>query len=111
MKQYKRGKKLTADIGSVRELHQVAGLMGELEQLKNNAGEPVLSKKYGTSLWKFSLADKDTGEISYFWADGGIRGALSMSRVAPGAFIEIVHTGEKEIDDGTIQTYDIYALE
>ena len=58
-----------------------------------------------------TLKDIKTGEANKFWADAGIRGSLKMARVEPGQPIEIVHTGDKEIEQGTVQTYDIFALE
>lgn len=113
MKQYERKKKLTAAIESLREDGKtgktVRGIFLSLspmcgmdnEQLRGNFDQP---------LFTLELADLETKEVVKFWADGGIRGALKLARVEEGQAIEIVHTGQKKIEDGTVQTYDIYEL-
>lgn len=114
MKKYERKKKLTAAIESLREDGKVGkttrGIFLGLtpmcgmdnEQLKGNFDQP---------LFTLELADLETGEANKFWADGGIRGALKLARIEPGQAIEIEHTGQKKIEDGTVQTYEIYGLE
>jgi len=87
------------------------GIAGEFKQLTKEDGSPVLSNTYGNHLYTLDLINPTSGEIKTYWADGGLRGALKMARVNPGMHIEIVHTGEKKIDQGTVQTYDIFELE
>ena len=104
-------KKLNQSILSVRDFKDgVAGVIGETAYLTNFDGEKVLSR-YGSPLMTFELKDEATGVFQKFWLDGGLRGVLKMAKVQPGMNILIVHTGEKEIDSGVVQTYDIFSNE
>lgn len=105
-----RKKKLNQAILSVREKGSVQGVLGEMAKLTTLEGQ-VLQSRYGTDLETFELTNQDSGEIEKFWLDGGLRGAFKMAKVKPGMLVEIVHTGEKDIDEGTVQTYDVYELE
>lgn len=100
-------KLLNKGIQSIRDLKSVKGAFVGIEKLTNEMGEAILSKAYGNELFKLLLSDEN-GEVNEFWADAGLRGSLKMGRVSAGMKIEIVHTGEKEIDAGTVQTYDIF---
>ena len=114
-KQYKRGKQLTAAVGSLRMDNDVGkvttGFFDAVVPLLKENGEPVQSRTYGNDLFHLKMRDLQTEEEMIYWADGGIRGALKMAKVLAGTAIEIVHTGQKKIEDGTVQTYDIFALE
>lgn len=101
-------RKLNSEINSLRET-TVSGILGETVAMTRNDGSPAVGK-FGQELWTFELADKKTGEIKKYWGDGGLKGAFSLSKVKPGMHIEIVHTGEKEIEQGTVQTYDLFDL-
>ena len=78
--------------------------------MKRDDGTSVVGK-FGQELWTFDLADKKTGEIKKYWGDGGLKGSFKMCNLKPGMYIEIVHTGTKKIEDGTVQTYDVFELE
>lgn len=108
----KRGKKLNQSILSVRDFEGgVEGAVGEITQMTGYDGDPLVSKTYGTPLFTFDLADLNSGEIKKFWADGGIRGAFKMSKVKPGDKIAIEHTGTQKLEQGTVQTYDVFRME
>jgi hypothetical protein len=86
-----------------------------VEPLLKNDGTPVVGG-FDQQLYKMTLADLDTGEDRVYWADGGIRGQLVLSKVVPDMPIEIEHTGQTDFtaDDGKkykVQTYNIYTLE
>lgn len=109
----KKGKKLNSEILSVRNDDKAGGFasgffMGvkpvmtmDNEHVKGNFDQP---------LYTMDLRQKD-GEILTYWADGGIRGALKLAKVQEGQPIFIEHTGTKKIDEGTVQTYDVYGAE
>jgi hypothetical protein len=109
MKKLTRGKKMNSDIKSLRN-ETVQGKFIKVETLTNDQGEVIKSKSYGTELYVMTMACLDTGDPLLFWADGGLRGTLKMARVQEGDLIEIVHIGEKDIEQGTVQTYDIFSL-
>lgn len=110
----KRGKKLTSEILSVRDDKkvgaEVGGIFQNLTPMLTAAGEPVMGN-YGQALHTFELVDPKTGEVKKYWADGGIRGSLKMAKVKDGDKIFIQHTGTKKIDEGTVQTYDVFSAE
>lgn len=101
-------KKLNSEILSLRG-QTVTGVMGEISPMLKDDGTPVTGN-YGQELWTFTLFDKKTNEERRYWGDGGLKGTFKMAHIKPGMFIEIVHTGEKEIDQGNVQTYDIFEL-
>lgn len=104
-------KKLTSTILSVRDFAEgVYGTVGELRQLQNYNNEPVKGT-YGQDLYALDLVNKHTGEITSYWADAGLRGTMKMAKVTAGQDIFIQHTGTKKIDEGTVQTYDIFGVE
>jgi len=104
-------KKLNSTILSVRDFKEgVEGIIGEQTFLTNLDGEKVLNK-HGKPLMTIDLADIKSGEVKKFWLDGGLRGSLKMAKVMPGMKVALVHTGEKDIDDGYVQTYDVFGLE
>lgn len=110
----KRGKLLNAAILSIRDMKTVQGEVGELKQLIKDDGTPAQSKAFGTDLYTLDIIS-DKGEVKTFWADAGLRGSFQMAKIKPGMFLEINHTGEKDIttSDGkaaTVQTYEIYEL-
>lgn len=113
-KAYKRGKKLNAEILSLRDDKgpgkSTVGVLGEIQQLKDDSGK-VLLGNFGQELMTVELTSPDDGEVRKYWLDAGLRGSLKMARVKPGQLLEIVHTGEKEIEQGTVQTYDLFPLE
>lgn len=104
---FKKGKKRTAEIMSVREAKEVFGIFEGIEGMYTMDNEPVLNR-YDQQLHTISLVNPETGEIQKYWADGGIRGAVKLAKVKKGDTIVIQHTGEKEIDEGVVQTYDIF---
>lgn len=108
-------KKLGVDVFSVREEKKVRGVLGEIRPFTRD-GEVQTSNAYGTTLHVFSLTDKATGEVKDYWFDGGLKGAFKLAKVTPGMNLEIEHKGEREFDmddgkKGTVQKYDIYALD
>lgn len=107
---FKRGKMLNAPILSVRELKTVQGVFGNRAAMIGNDDKPKVGN-YGQPLWTFELTDLETGEVNKYWGDGGLDGSFKMAKVVDGAKIEIEHTGEKELDNGKVQTYAIYPLE
>ncbi len=102
-------KKLGNSIKSLRET-TVTGMFNGVRQLTDLEGNPVLSKAYETQLFVMDLTDVKTKELTSFWADAGLRGTLKLCQVKDGMILEITHTGEKKIDSGTVQTYDIFEL-
>lgn len=110
----KRGKLLNAAILSIREMKTVQGEVGEIKQLIKEDGTPAQSKAFGSDLYTLEMIS-DQGEVKTFWADAGLRGAFQMAKVRPGMFLEINHTGEKDITTSegkaaTVQTYEIYEM-
>jgi hypothetical protein len=109
-----RGKKLNSEILSCRNGDTpgciTRGRFLSLTQMTRQNGEPVQGN-FDQDLYTMELADLETGEIKRYWADGGIRGTLKMANVQPDTAIEIEHTGKKKIEEGTVQTYDVYILE
>jgi len=109
----KKGKKLTSEINSVRIDGKTggtaAGYFGNLQPMRNFAGE-VIKGNFEQDLFTFTLRDEH-GEEKQYWADGGLRGALKMAKVQDGQCIFIEHTGTKKIDEGTVQTYEIFGYE
>lgn len=108
--------KLTSGILSVRDFEDgVEGFLGEVSPLTKNSGDQVTGS-YGQNLYTVELLDLNTREPKKYWCDGGLRGALTLSKVQPNTAVAIVHTGETtmELDDGKkgrVQTYDIFRLE
>lgn len=100
-------KKLNDTILSVRDAGPsgVEGVFGEVVMMTTEDGSPVLGN-YNQELGFFTLQNKN--ETRKYWLDGGLRGSFKMARVTPGMRIAIVHTGEKQIDNGKVQTYDIF---
>ena len=88
----------------------IMGLLGERTEMKNDDGSMKLGN-FGQPLWTFEMIDLHSGEVKKVWGDGGLAGAFKMSRVKPGQAIEIVHTGQKKLEQGTVQTYEIYEVE
>lgn len=93
----------------------VFGKIGELRECVNKEGKQIFGN-YNQPLFTLTLTDPNDGEITTYWADGGLRGALTISKVLPGTMVNIVHTGETEmtLDDGkkgVVQTYEIYEAE
>jgi hypothetical protein len=120
---YQRAKQLNSKILSFRDpvfKDGVQGEVGELRQMFKANGEPKRGS-FDQELYTLDFIDLHTGEVKKFWADGGVRGALALGEVKPGAKVEIVHTGETEIEwndedtgktgKGFVQTYDVFALE
>lgn len=102
-------KKLNVSILSVRDFEGgVAGTLGERQTLTRDDGTPCLGN-FGQVLETFELVSK-TGEVQKYWMDGGLRGAFSMAKLKPGMNVEIVHTGEKKLETGFVQTYDIFEI-
>lgn len=107
----KKGKKLNGEILSVRDCEGgVSGILGETRKLTNRNGE-TLRGNYDQELEVFELADFKTGEVKTYWFDGGLRGAFSLAKITPGAKIFIEHTGDKKLETGFVQTYDVYGAE
>lgn len=104
-------KKLNTTIESIRDLKTVTGKVGERQKMERADGTPV-ENKFGTQLETIELIT-NAGEIKKYWVDGGLRGALSLSKVTPGMMVEIVHTGEVKHDEYNtiLQTYDIFEVE
>lgn len=113
-KKYERKKKLTSAIESLREDGKVGkttrGIFLSISPMCGMDNEQ-LTGNFDQPLFTIELADLETGEVTKYWADGGIRGALKLAKIKDGQKIEIEHTGQKKIEDGTVQTYDIYELE
>lgn len=110
----KKGKKLTSEILSVRSDTGTGGtaegIFVGLKQMYNFNNEPVKGN-YDQDLFTMDLADFDTKELRTYWVDAGLRGTLKLAKVKEGDRVIIEHTGTKKIDDGTVQTYDIFAAE
>jgi len=109
-----RGKKLNSEILSCRDGDKPGMItrgrfLGLIPMLRQN-GDPVVGN-FDQNLYTMELADIDTGEVKRYWADGGIRGTLKLGNIQEGMAIEIEHTGKKKIEEGVVQTYDIYVLE
>lgn len=113
-KKFTVGKKLNSEILSVRTDGKIGGFaegfFGELKPMLTHAGETVRGN-FDQELHTMTLTDFETGEIKTYWADGGIRGSLKLARIENGQPIRIVHTGEKKIDEGRVQTYDVFRME
>jgi len=109
----KKGKKLTSEILSVRTDGKSGGTAFGyfecLEPMFTQDNQPVKGN-FDQDLYTFTLRQPD-GELLRYWADGGIRGALKMAKVTQGQCIMIEHTGTKKIEEGTVQTYDIFGYE
>lgn len=109
MNQFKRKKQLNNSINSLRDTTAI-GIVGDLVQLTTSDGAPVKGN-FNQDLYTLDLTNPKTGEVQKYWADAGLRGSLKMAKVVAGMLVEIVHTGTKEIEQGTVQTYDIFELE
>lgn len=113
-KTYIRGKKRTAEILTLRNDKGpgkiTRGIFLGTAPMLRETGEPIQGN-FDQELHTMEMADLDTGEVKRYWADGGIRGALKLAKVARDTPIEIEHTGDKLVSDlGKVQTYDIYDL-
>lgn len=78
--------------------------------INEDTGE-IRKGNFDQDLYTLEMRDPATGEIQKYWADAGIRGTLKMAKIKPETLIEIEHTGDKEIEQGTVQTYDIFGAE
>jgi len=111
---YKRGRKLNAEILSLRDDKATGktttGIFLGFEPLTTEAGE-IKRGNFDQELYTMNLQALVGGEITKYWADAGIRGSFKMARIDNGTPVEIVHTGKKEIEQGTVQTYDVFQLE
>ena len=106
----KKGKKLNNEIFSIRDTKTAEGVFMGLFPILDSDVNQVTSKRFDTPLFFVTVKNK-AGEEMRYWADGGLRGTLKMARVEPGQPIFIEHTGSKEIEEGVVQTYDIYGAE
>ena len=118
-KNYNRGKKRGGEILSLRDDDKVGkvtrGIFLRVTPLTRHNGEPVKGS-FDQELQVLEMADIETGEEMKYWADGGIRGQLNLSKVETDAPIEIEHMGAGKYiaDDGkayNIQKYTIYDLQ
>jgi len=111
MKTVKKGKKRTSDILSIRNDDApggtVQGIFISLDPMFTMDNEPMLGN-FDQHLHTLDLADFETKEITRYWADGGVKGALKLARVKEGDKIIIEHTGKKKIEQGVVQTYEVY---
>lgn len=108
-----RSRKLNSEILSCRDGDKPGQItrgrfLGITAMLREN-GEAVQGN-FDQDLFTMELADLETGEIKRYWADGGIRGTIKLGGVQKDMPIEIEHTGKKKIEEGTVQTYDVYIL-
>lgn len=113
-KTYKRAAKLNQEINSLRDDKAVGkttvGIFLGFEPLTTEAGE-IKRGNFDQELFVMQMQKLHGGEIEKYWADAGIRGTFKMARIQAGQAVEIVHTGKKEIEQGTVQTYDVFGLE
>lgn len=101
-------KKLNAMIEGIRPGTEVIGEFVGVEPLLHEDGTPVVSRAYGNPLHVLKLRNAN-GEEATFWADGGLRGALKIARVAPGKAIAIMATGEtQKVESGEVNVYEIF---
>lgn len=109
-----RGKKLNSEILSFRNGDVVGcitrGRFLSITPMLRQDGSAVQGN-FDQDLFVMELADLETAEVKRYWADGGIRGTLKLGNIQPDMAIEIEHTGKKKIEEGTVQTYDVYVLE
>lgn len=109
-----RGKKLNSEILSCRNGDTpgciTRGRFLNIQPMLRQDGTAVQGN-FDQDLFVMELADLDTAEVNRYWADGGIRGTLKLGNIKEGMPIEIEHTGKKRIEEGTVQTYDVYVLE
>lgn len=99
------------EIRSVRTLGKIEGIFAARRILTATNGTPIKSKAFGTDLEVIDLTDSK-GEVKTYWCDAGMRGALKLGKVEAGMHLEIIHTGEKKLDDSgfKVQTYDVMQL-
>ena len=113
-KAYKRGAKLNQEILSLRDDKApgktTTGIFLGFEPLTTEVGE-IKRGNFDQELFVMQMQNLSGGEIQKYWADAGIRGTFKMGRIQNGQAVEIVHTGKKEIEQGTVQTYDVFGLE
>jgi hypothetical protein len=106
-------KLLTVEIKSIDEANKTAeGKIGEVRTLTKADGTVILNK-FDKELEVLDLLNPNDGEITSYWMNGGLRGAMSMGKVKPGMHVEIEWTGKKVLPDmdKPIDTYRIYQLE
>lgn len=109
-------RKLNSDINSTRFDDKygktIRGKFAGVSPMMTMDNQQVVGS-FNQPLYTMELAEVDgaaKGELTKFWCDGGLRGALKLAKVEPGMEIEIVHTGEKKIEDGKVQTYDVFGF-
>lgn len=114
-KQLKKGKRLSTSIQSIRSDkpgNEVFGILGEIRKLYKQDNSPVVGN-FDQHLETIDLIDTNTGEITTYWCDGGLRGQLKISKCEPGKIYFITHTGaatftNEENKVCNIQTYEIF---
>lgn len=86
---------------------EYTGTVGPIVQMLDSNGAPVVGK-HDQDLYTMELTD-GRGEITQYFVDGGLRGALRIARVCPGETITIKALGsKKEIPTGFVREYEIY---
>jgi len=94
-------KLLNRKIRSFKEAGPVIGVLGEVGLIK--------TANYPEGLETLEL-DTEKG-LESFWLDGGLKGAMSLSGVTAGTRVEIVFTGQMDLDaERRVNTYDIFEV-
>ena len=105
-KVYKR-RKATKDFISIGEGQTFVGYIGDLKTLT--------TKNHPNGLPYFEATEAETGMMINLWANGGLRGKLSMAQVDSSTLIEIVGKGlipfEVEGEVRQVNDYEVFILE
>ena len=102
------GKLLNQGVGVFEANKAVTGMFLGVSPFLDENGNQLKSRTYGTDLFIVTMADPKTGETRDYFADGGLRGAIKMSRLKKEQLVSIVWTGEhKKIEDGEVKVYEI----
>ena len=81
-------------------------------------GYDLFTTKDGREIPKFDVINLMTGESQTMWVDGGLRGQLSFlggPEAVVGKCLEIVKTGQKELEGEKgetyrVNTYDVFEI-
>ena len=106
-KKYRRVK-ATKDFISVGEGETFIGYLGPLKTL--------VTRKHPDGIPYFEMTEAETGLVTNVWANGGLRGKITMAELKEGDLVELVHKGMVEIEDEDrgplrVNDYDIFKLE